>query len=96
MTPAPIFCDAGDVDNPEKLWGMGSMVKAHWWGPLERTLLLPAIKFRSELSAIGRVVRIHAANDAPEGWRVTLNYGPEVSGDPPTEFNPSQLRWVAQ
>lgn len=93
MTPAPIFRDAGDT-NDERAWGMGSMVRAHWWAPPERTSLIPAIKFRNEFTAIGRVVRIHAANDAPEGWRITLDFGPDVPGDPPTEFNPSQLRWI--
>jgi len=77
---APIFTDTND-----RIWSMGSQVRAHWWAEKVASDLGPSY---GEVSADGTVARIYAGG--AEGWIVELDFG-ALSGVYPDSFNPSQI-----
>ena len=68
-------------------WTLGSTVTAHWWP--HQVANEATNPDRKESTGEGEVVRIHAGG--PEGWIVTLDFGPVQNQLRPTLFNPSQL-----
>lgn len=67
-----------------KRWSVGSHVVAHWWESDGRGGW-------TEAAESGQVVGL--APGGPEGWRVTVTFGPllDLALRPPEAFNPSQI-----
>ena len=91
MSALPFFGEKGNR------WSLGSNVIAFWWttpSPEELGGMLLGPKLIEETSDACQVTGIRKGG--PEGWLVTVTFGPLLDLTRTTEFNPSQIRKLAR